>query len=131
MDKLFKVFKTVNCTSDDIYYTVGLGSKYSAKCVATLNKNINKKQAVIKQLFVKEEFRGKGYGKHLLQYVEEDLKQTYSVSEIVLNAKEEGVKYGKLEKYYVDLGYSPVRHRFLDVDGVSFKLIYMVKNIKN
>lgn len=124
MDPMNSIYKTT--ISGELYFTLGQGSAYLGKCVVQIHKC--GKQGFIKHLFVKEQHRGKGLGQQILKFVEEDLKKV-GCTEVILNAKEESDKYGKLERYYTNMGYQKVpKERFIDVDGFYFRVLPMIKH---
>lgn len=100
------------------------GEEYIAEVSIVFNKNdedytIPGKRIYISRIIVKKDFRGKGYGKKLMNYAIEYAKSK-GYKEISLGVNLDNYIAFKL---YVDLGFTKIQYIGEDFDGKYVKLI--------
>jgi predicted GNAT family N-acyltransferase len=92
---------------------------------------INKHRNIphIRHIFITPKERGNGYSKLLWNYFKEH-SNIIKKTTISIEAKEDQVRIGKLEKLYKSWGFETVNERYGYIDGCEdcFKFINMIYN---
>ena len=111
-------------SKDRVTFIYTKDEEYIAEIFIVFNKNdedysIPDKRLYISRIIVKKEFRGKGYGKKLMNYVIEFAKrEKYNELSLGVNLD----NYIAL-KLYVNLGFTKIQYIGEDSDGKYVKLI--------